>query len=198
MLTQFNLRQFISAFVVLFAVIDIIGSIPVILKLRRSGKKVNAERVAILSLLMFLCFFYVGEAFLALFKLDIFSFAVAGSLIIFIMALEMILDVDIFHERPDMPKDATFIPLVFPLIAGAGALTTLLSIRAQYADINILLAIIANMLIVYFVVKTANKIGHILGNGIIYMLQKFFGIILLAISVKLFTSNITILIENIK
>ena len=86
MLTQFNLRQFISAFVVLFAVIDIIGSIPVILKLRRSGKKVNAERVAILSLLMFLCFFYVGEAFLALFKLDIFSFAVAGSLIIFIMA----------------------------------------------------------------------------------------------------------------
>ena len=198
MLSQFNLRQFISAFVVLFAVIDIIGSIPVILKLRRSGKNVNAERVAILSLLMFLCFFYVGEAFLALFKLDIFSFAVAGSLIIFIMALEMILDIDIFHERPDMPQAATFIPLVFPLIAGAGALTTLLSIRAQFADINILLAIFANMLIVYLVVKMAKKIGHILGTGVIYMLQKFFGIILLAISVKLFTSNITILIENIK
>lgn len=198
MLEQFNLRQFISAFVVLFAVIDIIGSIPIILKLRRCGKKIHAERVAIVSLLMFLGFFYVGEAFLELFKLDISSFAVAGSLIIFIMALEMILDIDIFHERPDMPQDATFIPLVFPLIAGAGALTTLLSIRAQYADVNILLAILANMLIVFFVVKMAKKLGHFLGNGVIYMLQKFFGIILLAISVKLFTTNITILIEHIK
>ena len=198
MFANFNLRQFISAFVVLFAVIDIIGSIPIILKLRRCGKKIHAERVAIISLFMFLGFFYVGEAFLDLFKLDISSFAVASSLIIFIMALEMILDIDIFHERPDMPKDATFIPLVFPLIAGAGALTTLLSIRAQYADINILLAILANMLIVFLVVKMAKKLGHILGNGVIYMLQKFFGIILLAISVKLFTTNITFLIEHIK
>lgn len=198
MFAEFNLRQFLSAFVVLFAVIDIIGSTPIILKLRRGGKKIHAERVALIALVMFLGFFYVGEAFLALFKLDISSFAVAGSLIIFIMALEMILDIDIFHERPDMPKDATFIPLVFPLIAGAGALTTLLSIRAQYEDINILLAIIANMLIVYLVVKLAKRLGHILGSGVIYMLQKFFGIILLAISVKIFTTNITFLIESIK
>lgn len=198
MLEQFNLRQFLSAFVVLFAVIDIVGSIPIILKLRRSGKKIHPARVALISLIMFLGFFYVGEAFLSLFKLDISSFAVAGSLIIFIMALEMILDIDIFHERHDMPQDATFIPLAFPLIAGAGALTTLLSIRAQYADINILLAIIANIIFVYLVVKMAKKLGHILGNGVIYVLQKFFGIILLAISVKLFTTNITILIENIK
>lgn len=197
MFAEFNLRQFLSAFVVLFAVIDIIGSIPIILKLRRCGKKIHAERVAVLSLAMFIGFFYVGEAFLALFKLDISSFAVAGSLIIFIMALEMILDIDIFHERPDMPQDATFIPLVFPLIAGAGALTTLLSIRAQYASLNILLAILANMVIVYFVVKLAKKLGHILGSGIIYMLQKFFGIILLAISVKIFTTNITFLIDHI-
>lgn len=198
MFDSFNLRQFTSAFVVLFAVIDIVGAIPIILKLRRGGKKIHAERVAILSLIMFFGFFYVGEAFLELFKLDISSFAVAGSLIIFIMALEMILDIDIFHERPDMPQDATFIPLVFPLIAGAGALTTLLSIRAQYADINILLAILANMIIVFFVVKMAKKIGHFLGNGVIYMLQKFFGIILLAISVKIFTTNITFLIDHIK
>ena len=138
------------------------------------------------------------EAFLNLFKLDISSFAVAGSLIIFIMALEMILDIDIFHERPDMPKDATFIPIVFPLFAGAGALTTLLSIRAQFTDINIITAILANIIIIYGVVKMAKKLNQILGNGFIYMLQKFFGIILLAISVKLFTTNITILLDNLK
>lgn len=198
MLEEFNLRQFISAFVVLFAVIDAPGSIPVILKLKRGGKTVNAERAALLSLIMFLGFFYVGEAFLNLFKLDISSFAVAGSLIIFIMALEMILDIDIFHERPDMPKDATFIPVVFPLFAGAGALTTLLSIRAQFDDINILTAILANIVVIYGAVKMAKKLNLILGNGFIYMLQKFFGIILLAISVKLFTTNITVLIEHIQ
>ncbi len=198
MLEEFNLRQFLSAFVVLFAVIDAPGSIPIILKLKRSGRTINAERAGLLSLVMFLGFFYVGEAFLNLFKLDISSFAVAGSLIIFIMALEMILDIDIFHEKPDMPKDATFIPLVFPLFAGAGALTTLLSIRAQFSDANIIAAIIANILVIYGVVKTAKKLNNILGNGFIYMLQKFFGIILLAISVKLFTTNITVLIEHIK
>lgn len=198
MLEEFNLRQFLSAFVVLFAVIDAPGSIPVILKLKRGGKQIHAERAAILSLIMFLGFFYVGEAFLNLFKLDISSFAVAGSLIIFIMALEMILDIDIFHERPDMPKDATFIPIVFPLFAGAGALTTLLSIRAQFSDINIITAIIANIIVIYCVVKMAKKLNGILGNGVIYMMQKFFGIILLAISVKLFTANITILLENLK
>lgn len=198
MFEEFNLRQFLSAFVVLFAVIDAPGSLPVILKLKRGGKTVNPERAALLSLIMFLGFFYVGEAFLNLFKLDLSSFAVAGSLIIFIMALEMILDIDIFHERPDMPKDATFIPVVFPLFAGAGALTTLLSIRAQFADINILTAILANIIVIYSVVKMAKKLNAILGNGFIYMLQKFFGIILLAISVKLFTTNITVLIEHIK
>ncbi len=198
MLEEFNLRQFISAFVVLFAVIDAPGAIPVILKLKRGGKTVLAEKASALSLLMFLGFFYVGEAFLNLFKLDISSFAVAGSLIIFIMALEMILDIDIFREKPDMPKDATFIPVVFPLFAGAGSLTTLLSIRAQFSDINIICAILANIVIIYGVIKMAKRLNLMLGNGFIYMLQKFFGIILLAISVKLFTTNITVLIEHIQ
>lgn len=198
MLEEFNLRQFLSAFVVLFAVIDAPGSIPAILKLKRSEKIINAEMVAILSLMMFLGFFYVGEAFLNLFKLDISSFAVAGSLIIFIIAMEMILDINIFHEQPDMPKDATFIPVVFPLFAGAGALTTLLAIRAQFSDINIIAAILANIVVIYIVTKAAKKLSLILGKGLIYMLQKFFGIILLAISVKLFTTNITVLIEHIK
>ncbi len=198
MLGSFQWQEFVSAFVVLFAVIDITGSIPVILTLKKRGKKINAAKAALLALIMFFIFFFVGEAFLNLFNVDISSFAVAGSFIIFIVALEMILDIEIFKDTPDAPKDATFVPVVFPLIAGAGALTTLLSIRAQYNDINILLAVICNMAIVYLVLKLTKRIERMLGAGFIYMLQKFFGIILLAISVKLFTTNITFLVEHIK
>ncbi len=145
---------------------------------------------------MFLGFFYVGEAFLTLFHVDISSFAIAGSLIIFVMALEMILDIEIFKNAPDSPKEATFVPVVFPLIAGAGALTTLLSIRSQYANINIILAVLLNVLWVYIVLRLTRKIDKFLGAGTIYMLQKFFGIILLAISVKLFTHNLAILMKS--
>ncbi|MBO5442371.1 MAG: MarC family protein [Alphaproteobacteria bacterium] len=198
MFSLFNMQQFISSFIVLFAVIDITGSIPIILRLKKNGKKVNAMKAAILAFLMFMIFFYVGEAFLKLFHLDISSFAIAGSLIIFIMAMEMILDIEIFKDQPNSPKDATFIPIVFPLVAGAGALTTLLSIRSQYEDINIILAIIANVIIVYFAIRLAKNIEQKLGLGVIYMMQKFFGIILLAISVKLFITNITLLIAQIK
>lgn len=198
MFGSFQWQEFVSAFVVLFAVIDITGSIPVILTLKKRDKKINAAKAALLALIMFFIFFFVGEAFLNLFNVDISSFAVAGSFIIFIVALEMILDIEIFKDTPDAPKDATFVPVVFPLIAGAGALTTLLSIRAQYNDINILLAVICNMVIVYLVLKLTKRIERMLGAGFIYMLQKFFGIILLAISVKLFTTNITFLVEHIK
>ena len=198
MFGSFQWQEFVSAFVVLFAVIDITGSIPVILTLKKRGKKINAAKAALLALIMFFIFFFVGEAFLNLFNVDISSFAVAGSFIIFIVALVMILDIEIFKDTPDAPKDATFVPVVFPLIAGAGALTTLLSIRAQYNDINILLAVICNMVIVYLVLKLTKRIERMLGAGFIYMLQKFFGIILLAISVKLFTTNITFLVEHIK
>lgn len=198
MFGSFQWQEFVSAFVVLFAVIDITGSIPVILTLKKRGKKINAAKAALLALIIFFIFFFVGEAFLNLFNVDISSFAVAGSFIIFIVALEMILDIEIFKDTPDAPKDATFVPVVFPLIAGAGALTTLLSIRAQYNDINILLAVICNMVIVYLVLKLTKRIERMLGAGFIYMLQKFFGIILLAISVKLFTTNITFLVEHIK
>ena len=198
MFGSFQWQEFVSAFVVLFAVIDITGSLPVILNLKKRGKKINAAKAALLDLIIFFIFFFVGEAFLNLFTVDISSFAVAGSFIIFIVALEMILDIEIFKDTPDAPKDATFVPVVFPLIAGAGALTTLLSIRAQYNDINILLAVICNMVIVYLVLKLTKRIERMLGAGFIYMLQKFFGIILLAISVKLFTTNITFLVEHIK
>ena len=171
MFGSFQWQEFVSAFVVLFAVIDIPGSIPVILTLKKRGKKINAAKAALLALIMFFIFFFVGEAFLNLFNVDISSFAVAGSFIIFIVALEMILDIEIFKDTPDAPKDATFVPVVFPLIAGAGALTTLLSIRAQYNDINILLAVICNMVIVYLVLKLTKRIERMLGAGFIYMLQ---------------------------
>ena len=197
MFEAFNWHHFFSAFIVLFTIIDITGNIPVILALKKKGKKINAFRAALLSLIMFFLFFYVGEAFLNLFGVDISSFAVAGSFIIFILAMEMVLDINIFHDQPDAPKDATFVPVVFPLIAGAGALTTLLSIRSQYSDISILAAVIANMVIVYLVLKLTKRIERLLGPGLIYMLQKFFGIILLAISVKLFMTNITLLLNSL-
>ena len=198
MLKEFSIQEFISAFFVLFAVIDVVGSIPVILNLKKRGKRINAGRASILAFLIFLIFFYGGEAFLHLFSVDITSFAVAGSLIIFVIALEMILDIEIFKDQPDSPKDATFVPVVFPLLAGAGALTTLLAIRAQFADINILLAVVCNMIVVYGILKMTKKLGQKLSPGIIYIFQKFFGIILLAISVKLFTTNLTFLIESTK
>lgn len=197
MFAHFNLQELIGAFVVLFAVIDVIGSVPIIINLKKHGKKINPERVSLYSFFMFIGFFYVGDFCLNLFNLDLSSFAIAGSLIIFIMAMEMILDIEIFRESPDTPKDATFVPLVFPLIAGAGALTTLLSIRAQYADINVFLAIVANIVVIYFVVRAAKVIEQKIGQGGIYVLKKCFGIILLAISVKIFITNLTILIEQI-
>ncbi len=198
MMNLFDWQQFFSAFVVLFAIIDITGSIPVILALKKKGRKISPLRAALISLVMFVVFFFIGDALLQLFHVDISSFAVAGSLIIFIVALEMILDIEIFRYNDESGKDATFVPVVFPLVAGAGALTTLLSIRSQYDTVNILLAVAANMIIVYLVIRLAKQLERLLGPGVIYMLQKFFGIILLAVSVKLFTTNITFLVEQIK
>ncbi len=193
---HFSFEEFISAFFVLFAIIDIPGSVPIILNLRKNGKQVYAGKAALLSFVMFIIFYFVGEAFLRLFHVDIASFAIAGSFIIFVMALEMILDIQIFKEQEGSPKDATFFPVVFPLIAGAGALTTLISIRSQYDTFNILSAVIANMIVVYTVLKLTKKISRITSLGSLYVIRKFFGIILLAISVKLFASNLTYLIET--
>lgn len=197
MFQLFDFREFFSAFVVLFAIIDIIGTTPIIINMRKKGKIVSSSRASIISLFMFIGFFYLGDAFLRLFGLDISSFAVAGSVILFIMALEMILDIQIFRDSPDLPKDATFTPVVFPLIVGAGSMTALLSLRAEFADINILAAILANVIVVYFVLRMAKKFEHFINPGVIYMSQKIFGIILLAISVKLFLTNLSVLIKNL-
>ena len=187
----FDLQQFLSAFIVLFAVIDIIGSIPIILDLKQKGRPVNAIKAT----LLLLGFFYAGDMMLKLFQVDIASFAVAGAFVIFLMSLEMILDIEIFKNTGPI-KEATLVPLVFPLLAGAGAFTTLLSLRAEYAPLNIVLALVLNMVWVYIVLKLTDVIERFLGKGGIYVIRKFFGIILLAISARLFTANLTSLIEQ--
>ena len=197
MFTNFNFQQILSAFIVLFAVIDIIGAIPIIIDLKDKGKDVNALKATLISFLLLLGFFYAGDILLRPFHVDIESFAVAGAFVIFLLSLEMILDIEIFKNQGPI-KEATLVPLVFPLLAGAGSFTTLLSLRAEYASVNIIVALILNMLWVYFVVRMTRKVERVLGKGGIYLIRKFFGIILLAISVKLFMSNITLLMEQIE
>ena len=194
MFSEFTWQQFWGAFFVLFAIIDIPGAIPLIISMRKRGKIIKPLKASILAFIMFIIFYFVGEAFLNLFGVDIPSFAVAGSLIIFVLSSEMILDIAIFKDTSDTPKDSSFFPVVFPLIAGAGSLTTILAIRSQFAEINILIAILANMFVVYAVLRLTSKIEKVLGAGMLYMLKKFFGIILLAISIKLFTTNVTLLV----
>lgn len=197
MFADFNLQQMVSAFIVLFAVIDIIGSIPIIINLRERGQGVKAMKATLISFALMIGFFYAGDFMLKLFHVDIESFAVAGALVIFLMSLEMLLDVEIFKNTGPI-KEATLVPLVFPLLAGAGAFTTLLSLRAEYASINIIIALILNMIWVYFVLSMTGRVERFLGKGGIYLIRKFFGIILLAIAVKLFMSNITLLIEAVQ
>ncbi len=191
-----NFKEIISAFVVLFAIIDIAGSIPVIIDLK--GKK-GHFKPAVISLVSFLIlagFLFIGEGLLQLFKVDVSSFAVAGSFIILIIALEMILDTQIFKDKS--PQETSYIvPLVFPLIAGAGSLTTLLSLRAEFETINIVIALALNIVVVYVVLRSTNRIERLLGKSGIYLLRKFFGIILLAIAVKLFTSNLGPLFKDL-
>lgn len=188
----FDFQQTVSAFIVLFAVIDIIGAVPLIINLKEREQKVDALRATMLSFLLLAGFFYAGDMLLRLFRVDIESFAVAGSIVIFLMALEMLLDVEIFKYQGPV-KDATMVPLVFPLIAGAGSFTTLLSLRAEYAGGNILLALVLNMVCVYVVLSMTDRVERILGRGGIYIIRKFFGVILIAIAVRLFSTNAALL-----
>lgn len=188
--STFNFVEFLSAFIVLFAIIDPIGIMPVVLSLRGKGKVINVNKAVLYSFALMFLFFFVGDWILGLFGVDINSFAVAGAVIIFLMSLEMILDIEIFKDTSHLAKNATFVPLVFPLLAGAGSFTTLLSLKAEYASINILVALLVNAVVVYIMLSATALIERTIGKGGIYFTRKFFGIILLAISVKLFTSNL--------
>ena len=190
------MQQIASAFVVLFAVIDVLGSTPIFISLKQQGRPVNAWKATIISFALLLGFFFAGDAMLRLFNVDIESFAMAGSLVIFLMSLEMILDVVIFKNMGPI-KSATLVPVVFPLLAGAGSFTTLLSLKAEYATINILFGLLLNMVFVFVVLKATDKVERIISPSAIYLLRKFFGIILLAISVRLFTTNLSALLNSL-
>ncbi len=195
--SEFSIQELASAFMVLFAVIDITGTVPIIIDIQKNGHKISAMKAALASFAILIAFLYVGDRLLNLFSVDISSFAVAGSLVIFVLAVEMIFGIPIFKN--DSPSGtASIVPLVFPLIVGAGTLTTLLSLRAEYHIINIIIALTLNIIVVYFVLKNVMLVEKVFGKGGVYILRKFLGIILLAISVKLFTSNLTSLIDIFK
>ena len=193
----FNLKDALSAFFVLFAVIDVPGLMPIIINYKRQGKPINAAKASLYSLATFVTFLCVGEALLNLFNVDIASFAVAGSLVIFALAFEMIFGIKIF-KTDDMPASSSvFVPIVFPLIAGAGSFTTLLSLRALYSTPDILISLVANVIVIYVAIRLVTFFEKILGDGGIYVLQRVFGIILLAISVRMFMDNITQMLDKL-
>ncbi len=183
-----NFKEILTATMVLFAVIDIIGSIPIIINLRQKVGHIESEKASIVALLLMIVFLFIGDQILSLIGIDVYSFAVAGSILIFFIAIEMILGITLYKDEE--PETASIVPIAFPLIAGAGTMTTLMSMRAAYADINIIIAIVINVGLVYVVLKSSGKIGALLGKGGIGIIRKVFGIILMAIAVKLFTGNI--------
>ena len=184
----FNYNDALSAFLILFAVIDILGNIPIIVSLRKKVGHVQSEKATIVAGAIMIVFLFVGERILNLLGVNVQSFAIAGSLVIFFLALEMILGITLYKE--ETPNTASVVPIAFPLIAGAGTMTSLVSIRAEFATINILIAIVANMIVVYAVLKNTERLERILGIGGLSILRKVFGIILLAIAVKLFFTNL--------
>lgn len=189
--------QILSAFVVLFVLIDVSGSIPIFLGFKGEGRDVNPLQAAAYSFVIMVVFLFVGDWVLKLFHVDVSSFAVAGSLVIFIISIEMIFGVEVFKN--DAPGGSrTLVPIVFPLIAGPGTFTVLLSMRADYHVSNIIIALGVNMVIVFLVLRYLNVVEKILGLGGVYVLRKFFGVIVMAISVKLFTENINTLIESLQ
>lgn len=182
-----SILDILSAFMVMFAVIDIFGSIPIILSIKNKGGEIKAGQASLVAFLVFMAFLFLGEQILNLFHVDISSFAIAGSFIIAFLALEMVLGVELFKN--ESTSTASIVPIAFPLVAGAGSITTLISLRAEYDYINIIIAIVLNMLVVYMVLRLMHWFERILGEGGILILKKFFGIILLAIAIKLFVSN---------
>ncbi len=191
---NFDIREIASATMVLFAVIDIIGSIPIIIDLRSKVGHIQSEKASLVSAVIMILFLFIGEELLKLVGIDVNSFAVAGSFVLLFLALEMILGIKLYKD--DEPETASVVPLAFPLIAGAGSMTTILSLKAEYHTVNIVIAIILNIFFVYLVLKSSRKIERFIGKGGISVIRKVFGIILMAIAVKLFAYNIQGLLHN--
>ncbi len=188
-----DFKEILTAFLVMFAVIDITGSIPIILDMRQKGSKIRSGQIALISFILFVVFLFLGESLLKFFNVDIPSFAVAGAVILLALAIEMSFNITIFKN--DSPTEGSVIvPLVFPLIAGAGALTTSLSLRAECATVNIIIAIALNMVVVWLVLRYIVWVEKLIGKNGIYIVRKVFGVVLLAMSVKLIVSNLAHLI----
>jgi multiple antibiotic resistance protein len=189
-----NLKEILTAFMVLFAIIDITGSVPIIIDLNNKGRKPDAGKASIISLVFMVGFLFVGEGLLKLFNVDIESFAIAGGVILLALAMEMTFNITIF-KNDATNNNSTIVPMVFPLIAGAGSLTATLSLRAECNITNIIIAIALNMIIVWLVIRNVLWVEKVLGKVGIYILRKFFGVILLAMSVKLIVTNLTLLLK---
>ena len=191
---SFDFREILSATIVLFAILDILGSLPIVMSLRERGVKIDPTQTTLVAYFVLLAFMFLGEAVLGVFGVDLNSFAVAGAIVLFIIGLEMILGKEIIKQ--DGPSSASIVPLAFPLLAGPGSFTTILSLRAEFNTLNVIIALTINMVVIYAVLRSTDKINKVVGVNGIYVLKKFFGLILLAISVRLFTSNLATLVEK--
>lgn len=189
---NFNIKEILTAFMVLFAVIDIIGNIPIVIDLRKKAGHIQSEKASLIAGFIMIIFLFLGQSLLSLIGIDVNSFAVAGSFILFFIALEMILGITLYKDDSgdSSAMTTTVFPLAFPLIAGPGSLTTLLSLRAEFAIENIIIAVVLNVIFLYLVLKTSSKIERLIGPTGIQIIRKVFGVILLAIAVKLFATNI--------
>lgn len=191
---EFNIKHMFSAFMVLFAVIDILGSIPIIIDLKKKNGNIKPLRTSIIAFVVLIVFLFLGESILGIFGVNVQSFAIAGSFILLFLALELILNIELF--KPDnSAKKSIIVPLVFPLIAGAGSITSLISLKAEYSTLDITAAIALNMIVVYIVLRATTVIEKVLGEGGIMILKKVFGIILLSIAIKLFMSNTGLFVQ---
>lgn len=187
-----NFKDLFSVSLILFSVIDILGSIPILIDLKKKGKEIESGKASLVALLIMTVFLYGGQSVLSLFGVDVESFAVAGAIIIFLIGLEMILGIRIFHENPDM-NSGTVVPIAFPLIAGAGTMTTIISLKAKYSTIDIQMGIILNIALVYLVLRSSDWLVKRMGNNGALVLRKVFGIVLLAIAIKLFKDNVMVM-----
>lgn len=187
---NFDFKEITAATMILFAVIDIVGNIPVVIKLRKKAGHIQSAKASIIALIIMIAFVFLGESILNVIGVQVNEFAVAGSFILFFIALEMILGITLFKDEEVSPKTVTVFPLAFPLLAGPGSLTSLVALRAEYKIENIIVAITVNILLIYIVLKTSRHIEKFMGKNGIAVIQKVFGVILLAIAVKLFTANI--------
>jgi len=183
-----NLKDIISVGLIMFSVIDIIGSLPIILSMKQKGIKIKAGKATLTACALMVLFLYGGEKLLELLGVDLGSFAIAGSIVIFLLGIEMILGIPLFRDEPESAS-SSIVPVAFPLIAGAGALTTILSLKSQYSSANILAGILINIVLVYLVLRFSHRIERIIGKNGIEVLRKVFGIILLAIAIRLFRQN---------